>query len=149
MTHEVEIAGNRYRVGRMPAQTETRILRRFAPALAEAVPLVLAPGKGLKFRSNIDVPKVIEKVFRAWGALTDGDTDLIERSSCGCMTREHGGEWLPVWPKGDPEPAFADIDGAALETMVGYALGFTVMRWVEGGGDMVPAEIRAVIGKLH
>ncbi|MBP2497796.1 hypothetical protein ABID82_004001 [Methylobacterium sp. PvP062] len=149
MEAEFEIAGNRYRFDRMPAQTETRILRRFAPMIAEAVPLVLAPGPRIALRSNMDVQKVIQTVFRAWGRLSDDDTDMIERASCGSLRREHSGAWVPVWPKGDPEPAFPDIDGAALEHMVGYALGFTVKRWLEGGGEMVPAEIRAVIGKLH
>ncbi|MCJ2138462.1 hypothetical protein [Methylobacterium sp. E-066] len=149
MTPEFEIAGNRYRFDRMPAQMETRILRRFAPLIAEALPLVLAPGSRIAIRQNLDVPKVLQTIFRAWGKLTDDDTDLIERASGASLTREQGGEWLPVWPKGDPEPAFADIDGATLEHMVGYALGFTVKRWLDGGGDKVPAEIRAVMHKLH
>ncbi len=149
MAPEFEIAGNRYRFDRMPAQTETRILRRFAPLIAEAVPLVLAPGNQFKLRNKLDVPKVAATVFRGWGNLTDNDTDMIERASCGSLTREHAGEWVPVWPNGNAEPAFADIDGAALQQIIGYALGFTVKRWIEGGGDMMPAEIRAVMTRLH
>ena len=149
MTPEFEIAGNRYRFDRMPAQMETRILRRFAPLIAEVLPLVLASGPRIALKPNLDVPRVLQILFRGWGKFTDADLDMIERASGASLTREHGGEWVPVWPKGDPEPAFADIDGAALEHMIGYALGFTVKRWLEGGGDKVPAEIRAVVARLH
>ena len=54
-----------------------------------------------------------------------------------------------VWPKGDLEPAFPDIDGAVMQLLMGRALGLTVKRWIDGGGDMLPAEIRAAAVKLH
>jgi hypothetical protein len=149
MAPEFEIAGHRYRFDGMSAQTETRILRRFAPLIAEAVPLVLAPGPRIVIRKNLDVVKVTQAVFGAWGKLTDDDTDMMERASLGALSREVGDEWHPVWPKGEPEPAFADIDGAQMETLLGYALAFVVKRWTERDSDMLPAEIKAVMRKLH
>jgi hypothetical protein len=149
MAPEFEIAGHRYRFDGMSAQTETRILRRFAPLIAEAVPLVLAPGPRIVIRKNLDVVKVTQAVFGAWGKLTDDDTDMMERASLGALSREVGDEWHPVWPKGDPEPAFADIDGAQMKTLLGYALAFVVKRWAERAGDIVPAEIRTAMQKLH
>jgi hypothetical protein len=149
MAPEFEIAGNRYRFDGMTAQTESRILRRFAPLIAEALPLVLAPGPRLAIRPNIDVVKIARAVFGSWGRLSDDDTDMIERASLGALSRDIRGEWHPVWPKGEPEPAFAYIDGAVLQLLMGRALGLTVQRWIDGSGDMVPAEIRTAMQQLH
>ncbi|MHC2108331.1 hypothetical protein [Methylobacterium sp. CM6246] len=149
MAPEFEIAGHRYRFDGMKAQTETRIQRRFAPLIAEALPLVLASSSRLALRPNIDMIKISQAVFGAWGKLSDDDTDIIERASLGALSREVGGEWHQVWPKGDPEPAFPDIDGAVMQLLMGSALGFTVKRWIDGGGDLVPAEIRTAMNKLH
>ena len=149
MAPEFENAGHRYRFDGMKAQTETRIQRRFAPLIAEALPLVLASGSRLALRPNIDMVKISQAVFGAWGKLTDDDTDIIERASLGALSREVNGTWLPVWPKGDLEPAFPDIDGAVMQLLMGRALGLTVKRWIDGGGDMLPAEIRAAAVKLH
>lgn len=149
MAPEFEIAGSRYRFDGMSAQTESRILRRFAPLIAEALPLVLASGPRLAIRSNIDVVKVARAVFGSWGKLSDDDTDMIERASLGALSRQFGGEWTPVWPKGDLEPAFPDIDGAVLQLLMGRALGLVVQRWIDGSGDMVPAEIRTAMQQLH
>jgi hypothetical protein len=149
MAPEFEIAGHRYRFNGMTAQTETRILRRFAPLIAEALPLVLASGSRLALRPNIDAVKIARAVFGSWGRLSDDDTDMIERASLGALSREVEGEWVPVWPKGEAEPAFPDIDGAVLQLLMGRALGLTVQRWIDGSGDMVPAEIRTAMQKLH
>jgi hypothetical protein len=149
MAPEFEIAGSRYRFDGMSAQTESRILRRFAPLIAEALPLVLASGPRLALRPNIDVVKVARAVFGSWGKLTDDDTDMIERASLGALSRQVGGAWTPVWPKGDLEPAFTDIDGAVLQLLMGRALGLVVQRWIDGSGDMVPAEIRTAMQQLH
>ncbi|MCJ2087509.1 hypothetical protein MKK88_16190 [Methylobacterium sp. E-005] len=149
MAADFEIAGSRYRFEGMPAQTETRILRRFAPLIGEAVPLVLMPGPRLALRQNIDVVKVGQTVFAGWGKLSDDDLDMIERASLGALLREVGPDWHSVWPKGEAEPAFPDIDGAVMSLLLGRALGFVVKRWIDGGGDTVPAEIRAAMSKLH
>lgn len=149
MAPEFEIAGHRYRFNGMTAQTETRILRRFAPLIAEALPLVLASGSRIALRPNIDVVKISRAVFGSWGKLTDDDTDMIERASLGALSRKVGNEWRPVWPKGEVEPAFPDIDGAVLQLLMGRALGLTVQRWIDGSGDMVPTEIRTAMQKLH
>lgn len=149
MAPQFEIAGHQYRFNGMTAQTETRILRRFAPLIAEALPLVLASGSRIALRPNIDVVKISRAVFGSWGKLTDDDTDMIERASLGALSRKVGNEWQPVWPKGELEPAFPDIDGAVLQLLMGRALGLTVQRWIDGSGDMVPAEIRTAMQKLH
>lgn len=149
MAPEFEIAGYRYRFNGMTAQTETRILRRFAPLIAEALPLVLASGSRVALRPNIDVVKISRAVFGSWGKLTDDDTDMIERASLGALSRKVGGEWQPVWPMGEVGPAFPDIDGAVLQLLMGRALGLAVQRWIDGSGDMVPAEIRTAMQKLH
>jgi hypothetical protein len=149
MAPEFEIAGHRYRFNGMTAQTETRILRRFAPLIAEALPLVLASGSRIALRPNIDVVKISRAVFGSWGKLTDDDTDMIERASLGALSRKVGNEWRPVWPKGQLEPVFPDIDGAVLQLLMGRALGLTVQRWIDGSGDMVPVEIRTAMQKLH
>jgi hypothetical protein len=149
MAPEFEIAGHRYRFNGMTAQTETRILRRFAPLIAEALPLVLASGSRIALRPNIDVVKISRAVFGSWGKLTDDDTDMIERASLGALSRKVGDGWQPVWPKGQLEPVFPDIDGAVLQLLMGRALGLTVQRWIDGSGDMVPVEIRTAMQKLH
>jgi hypothetical protein len=149
MATEFEIAGHRYRFDGMPAQTETRITRRLMPLIGDALPLVLAPGSRIAIRPDLDVVTIAKAVFAGWGRLSDDDLDYIERAALGALTREAAGQWLPVWPKGDPEPAFADIDGATMQTVMARVLGFVVKRWMDGGGEAVPAEIRAVMQKLH
>jgi len=149
MATEFEVGGHRYRSERMRAQTETRILKRFMPLLSELVPLVLKPGSQLKFRQNIDVSTLVLRGSQNWGRVADGDLDFIERASLRALSREVDGEWLEVWPEGRDEPAFTDINGVIMETLMGYRLGFMVKAWVEGGGDAVPAEFRAAVQHLH
>lgn len=149
MTPEFEIAGRRYRFEGMPAQTETRIVRRLAPLIADAVPLVLKPGRQIAIRSDLDAVKIAKAALSGWGSLSDDSLDYLERATLGSLAREAGGEWHTVWPKGADEPAFADIDGAAMQIAMGRVLGLVVKRWMEGGGDTVPAEIRAAMNQLH
>ncbi|MCJ2021197.1 hypothetical protein MKK84_27910 [Methylobacterium sp. E-065] len=146
---EFEVAGDRYRFEGMPAQAETRITRRLAPLIAEAVALVLAPGSQLALRPDVDVVSVARAAFSAWGRLSDDDLDVIERATLGALSRDVGGEWHSVWPRGEPEPAFPDIDGAKMQILVGRVIGVVVMRWVAGNGDSVPAEFPGVLSKLH
>lgn len=149
MATEFEIQGNRYRFDGLPAQVETRIARRLAPLLADVVPLVLAPGSRIAIRSDLDVVVIAETALSAWGTLNDDSLDFIERATLGALSREVGGDWQTVWPKGETEPAFPDIDGGTMQIAMGRVLGFIVRRWMEGGGDTVPAEIRAAMTKLH
>lgn len=144
-----EVGKARYRFNGMTAQTETRILKRFAPLMAEALPLILAPGMPLTVRADVDIMRVAQVVFGGWGKLSDDDTDMIERASLGSLSREHDGQWVEVWPKGDPEPAFADIDGAMMETLLGRALGLVVNNWLEGNADNLPVALRAALHQLH
>jgi hypothetical protein len=149
MAPEFEIAGHRYRFAGMSAQTETRIARRLVPLLAEAVPLVLKPGSQIAIRSDLDVVRIAKTALSAWGTLSDDNLDYIERATLGALTREVGGDWHTVWPKGEVEPAFPDIDGGTMQIAMGSVLGFIIKRWIESGGISVPAEIRAVMSKLH
>jgi hypothetical protein len=149
MTHEFEIAGHRYRFEGMPAQAETRVARRLAPLLAEAIPLVLVPSRRIAIRSDLDVVKIAKTTLSGWGTLSDENLDFIERATLGSLSRESGGDWHAVWPKGDPEPTFPDIDGAAMQIAMGRVLGFIIKRWMEGGGDALPSEIQAAMQKLH
>ncbi|MCJ2023668.1 phage tail assembly chaperone [Methylobacterium sp. J-067] len=149
MANEFEIQGNRYRFEGMPAQVETRITRRLAPLLSEAIPLVLAPGSRIAIRSDLDVVKIAKTALSGWGTLSDDNLDYIERATLGALSRAVGSEWHAVWPAGGAEPAFTDIDGASMQILMGRVLGFVVKQWVDGGGDTVPPEVRTVIQRLH
>ena len=149
MNTEFEIAGHHYRFDGMPAQMETRIARRLVPLLAEAIPLVLKPGSQIAIRPDLDVVKIAKTALSAWGTLSDDNLDYVERATLGALSREVDGNWRAVWPKGEGEPVFPDIDGGTMQIAMGRVLGFILKQWMDGGGDSVPAKIRAVMSKLH
>ncbi|MCJ2023927.1 phage tail assembly chaperone [Methylobacterium sp. J-067] len=149
MATEFEIAGNRYRFNGMPAQVETRIARRLAPLIAEAVPLILKPGRQIAIRSDVDAVTIAKAALGQWGTLSDENLDYIERAALGALSRETAGQWVPVWPKGSDEPAFNDINGAVMQIATASVLGFVVKQWIDGDGAALPAEIRDVMQNLH
>lgn len=153
MQPEFVIAGQIYRFNGMPGIVETRVLRRFAPLIAHALPLVIRrgqqPGKPVELRPDIDFVKFAQAVFDQFGTLSEADQDMVHRVSLGALSQQMGADWHQVWTADEAEPAFPDLNGALIMRLTLSALGHVVRQWFETFGDDVPAEIRAVAAKLH
>ena len=148
-----EIAGQTYRFDGMTGVVETRVLRRFSPLIAHALPLVIRkgrqPGVPVELRPDIDAVKFATVVFDRFGTLSDPDQDMIHRVSLGAVSRQVGSDWHQVWSPEEAEPAFPDLNGALIMRLTLCALGHVVRQWFETFGEEIPAEIRAAAAKLH
>lgn len=153
MKPEFFIAGELYRCDGMPGMTEARVLRRFAPLIAHALPLVLRkgrkPGVPVELRPDIDFVKFATAVFDRFGTLSEADQEAIHRASLGALARQVGDDWHQVWPEEADEPVFPDLNGALIMRLTLSSLGHVVRQWFETFGEEIPAEIRAAAAKLH
>lgn len=153
MPLEFDFAGSRYRFDGIPPLVETRIARRLAPLMAQAMSTMLMrtskPGKPLELRPDANVYKFVEGVLNRLGSLSDDDTDVVQREALRGLSRQVESDWETMWSEAIDGPAFADIDGALMMGLTIRSLGCVVKNWLQHSEDLDAAFNAGLADVLH
>lgn len=87
---EVQVGGERYRIGRLPPITQFHLVRRMGSALVG--------GLGAHLGRQATAAEMIVPVMEAVSKLSDEDSEYIINTCLGAMTRHQAGSdaWAPV-----------------------------------------------------
>jgi hypothetical protein len=108
---ELEIAGRKYRTGKLNAKEQFHIVRRLAPLLAglgESLSQIPTPVivNGLDNEQtnsqDVDVWRALEPVAEALSQMTDADCDYVLNVCLSKASRFNGQNWGPIWVNGQP-----------------------------------------------
>ncbi len=128
---EVEVAGRRFSVGRMPPLDQFHVMRRYSKVIdqlrrsAEEIP------DSLDGESDEDAQRRVSseigfKLMQAWGAVSEDEANyVLDR----CLSRVRvfvdtasGGNWAQLWNAATKRLMFEDVPYEALLTLVMYAV---------------------------
>lgn len=92
---EVEVCGNRYRIGRLGTIQQWHVARRILPIAMAMAAAATAEGD----REKDDVVGVFLPVAEAFSKMSDADTEYVLNTCLAVCHREHGeGAWQKVMP---------------------------------------------------
>jgi hypothetical protein len=134
---EIELGGNKYRIGRMNAKKQWNIARRLMPVLAELIKAAkeIPEGTTPEQQSPENAEKFLEKISEpladSFSRITDENSDYIIDTCLAVCERAQGPAWAPLMRGGNL--MFQDLD---MTTMLG--LTFAVIR--ENLGDFFSSD---------
>lgn len=96
MTTDIEVNGQRYRVGKLDAMKQFHVSRRLGPLLATMGISLSVLGKGAEeFDLNEFLP-LLEPITKMMAEMSDEDADYIIFTCLSVVTRLQGGRPAPV-----------------------------------------------------
>lgn len=110
MTHEIDLAGNRYSLGRLNAMQQFHVSRRIAPIVPTLIPVFLrvrASGKPLT-EDLEGLAVALQPLADGLAALRDEDAEYVFGACLGVVQRKQATGWARVWS--GKETMFEDMD---------------------------------------
>jgi len=129
---EIELNGNKYRVGRLNGKKQWNVARRLMPVLSELIKAAkdIPQGANPENPSPEDAQKFLEKISEpladSFSRITDENSDYIIDTCLAVCDRAQGPAWAPLMRGGNL--MFQDLDMIAM-----LGLTFAVIR--ENLGD--------------
>lgn len=112
---EVEIDGNRYRIGRLNAIKQFHVSRRIAPIIPTLIPVFIK----LKVAGELTgdfagLAGVVQPFADGIAAMSDEDSEFILSSCLSVARRAVNDKWTPVWSAQANDCMFDDMDLGVL-----------------------------------
>lgn len=110
MAREIELAGNRYSIGRLGAMQQFHVSRRIAPIVPTLIPVFLrvrASGKPLT-EDLAGLAIALQPLADGLAALKDEDAEYVIGTCMTTVQRQQATGWARVWS--GKEPMFDDMD---------------------------------------
>jgi len=101
---EIEVAGNSYRVGSMPALTQLHVGRRLLPALVA----IGIRAEDLSKQDKVGMADFMEPAIKLMGSMSDEDVNYVLFRCLAVVTRREGERYAPT-VKGE-RLMYEDID---------------------------------------
>ncbi|HDR9029892.1 TPA: hypothetical protein QDB14_004114 [Burkholderia vietnamiensis] len=121
MATEIEMSGERYQIGRLPAMQQFHVSRRIAPVLSPLIRAYLELSKSdVPLTKNLAlIATSIEPLTEALSRLPDDDAEYVIGACLRIVERHQGAGWARVWSPTQNVCMFDDIDvGVMLELTV-------------------------------
>lgn len=116
---EVEIAGQRYRIGRLSAIKQFHVSRRIAPIIPTLIPVFMRLKVAGDLRHDfLGMAELVQPFADSIAAMSDEDTEFIFSS---CLTNVHrntGKTWAAIWSAQAHDCMFDDMDLGVLIHLV-------------------------------
>lgn len=128
---EVEIRGQRYRIGKLNAFKQMLIVKRLAT--------VLGPLQAIAGNFDQERPEMaLDALGEAIGALPDESATFISQTCLSaCKRKESGGGWAPVFSDG--QLMYEDTDLLTMLALTGHCLAVNLMPFFQGVPSLAPA----------
>lgn len=108
---EFEIAGQKYRMGKMNAFMQMHVSRRIAPIIPTLIPIFV------KISNDGGITKDLDGLAAVMTPFADGIANMSDEASeyviSNCLSvvqREHANGWRPVWSNQNKVCMFEDMD---------------------------------------
>ncbi|MBB3006041.1 phage tail assembly chaperone [Cupriavidus alkaliphilus] len=118
MAHEIDLAGNRYSLGRLNAMQQFHVSRRIAPIVPTLIPVFLrvrASGKPLT--DDLEgLAAALQPLADGLAALKDEDAEYVFGTCLSVVQRQQQTGWARVWS--GSQTMFEDMDLAVTLPLV-------------------------------
>lgn len=101
---EIEVSGNSYRIGSMPALTQLHVGRRLLPALVA----IGVRAEDLSKQEKVGMVDFMEPAIKLMGSMSDEDVNYVLFRCLAVVTRREGERYAPI-VKGE-RLMYEDID---------------------------------------
>jgi len=131
-TVEIQLGGQTYRLGKMPAMQQFHVSRKIAalvPALAPAFLAFKAADGAQSFEELL--PK-FQPFADALATMDDKAADDVVGACLASVQRLQGGAWAPVWIASAQTLAFDDMDVSQLMPLVIRSIAFNLGPFIQG-----------------
>lgn len=119
---EIEIAGNVYQIGKLPAMTQFHVARRIAPvlmALGGAAVIAEKMEKGEGDATNL-LSDALGPLVEALSHMTDADANYVVGHSLSVCSIKQGNTWAKLW--GASGLQFQDLELPVMMQLVGRCI---------------------------
>jgi len=131
------IAGNTYKIGKLPAMKQFRVFKRLMPILGTVIGEI-APKDGAA--PSVDLmKKIATPLMNGISAMPDEECDFIIGTCMAVVERQQSSMWSPVWNASAGMAMFNDIDLGIMLQLV-----WAVLQ--ENLGSFLPAPGSDLIG---
>lgn len=132
MAHEIDLAGNRYSLGRLTAMQQFHVSRRIAPIVPTLIPVFLrvrASGKPLD-KDLEGLAAALQPLADGLAALRDEDAEYVFGICLGVVQRKQPTGWAKVWS--GKETMFEDMDLSVTLPLVVQVITANLGPFIQG-----------------
>lgn len=116
---DIEIGGQKYRIGRLNARKQFHVARRLAPVVPDVIGS-LASMKRMVMGEKVDIAefaRLINGGVNGLARMSDADADYVLDECLSVVTMSQMGHWVKIWSPG-AGPMFDTLDLAQMAQLV-------------------------------
>ncbi len=129
---EITLAGQTYRLGKMPAMQQFHVSRKIAALVPALAPAFLAFKAADGAQSLEDLLPKFQPFADALATMDDKAADDVVGACLASVNRLQGGVWAPVWIASAQTLAFDDMDVSQLMPLVIRSIAFNLGPFIQG-----------------
>lgn len=138
---DIELGGNKYRIGRLNTFQQLHLSRKIAPILPKLIPLFSAIASRPKDTEAFDLDNIgtaLSPLTEALAAMPDADFDFVVGLCLGVVTRQQGPIWPPIYKQQGGVLMFEDIDIGGILQLVTKVIWSNLGPFIQGFIAKVP-----------